>query len=137
MCKNRIVALIVLIVSFCIPLACFADDDDALFHSHDPLAARDGYGRLHQSPSLNETDFARRYPTRSTYYFLSGRTLASDPAYVGALQTALHRMGYYCGAIDGVFSDDVVYALEHMQKNYSMRVTGTITIPVRRALHLP
>jgi hypothetical protein len=24
-----------------------------------------------------------------------------------------------------------------MQKNYSMRVTGTITIPVRRALHLP
>ena len=61
----------------------------------------------------------------------------SDPAYVGALQTALRRLGYYCGAIDGVFSDEVIDAVEHMQKNYSMRVTGTITIPVRRALRLP
>ena len=134
---NRILALIVSIVSFCIPLGCLAEIDDPLFHSHDPLAARDEYGRLHQSPSLNETDFAPRYATRSSYYCLSGRTLARDPAYVGALQTALRRLSYYCGPIDGVFSDEVIDALEHMQKNYSMRVTGTISIPVRRALCLP
>lgn len=133
---NRILVLIVSAVSFCIPLACFAEDDP-LFHSHDPLAARDEYGRMHQGPKLNETDFALRYATRSTYYCLSGKRLASDPAYVGALQTALRRLGYYCGPIDGVFSDDVIDAVERMQKNYSMRVTGTITIPVRRALRLP
>jgi hypothetical protein len=28
-------------------------------------------------------------------------------------------------------------AIAHLQKNYSQRVTGTLTIPVRRVLHLP
>jgi peptidoglycan hydrolase-like protein with peptidoglycan-binding domain len=49
----------------------------------------------------------------------------------------LRRLGYYCGPIDGVFSGEVSDAIARLQKNYSMRVTGTLTIPVRRALHLP
>ena len=59
------------------------------------------------------------------------------PAYVGALQAALKRLGYYCGPIDGVFTDEVSTAIAQMQKNYSQRVTGTITRAVRRELHLP
>jgi len=103
----------------------------------DPLAQRDFWGLLHQSKMLYSTDFAPRYHWRPLYYLESGDELARQPAYVGSLQAALRRLGYYCGPIDGVFSAEVEDAIAHMQKNYSMRVTGTLTPPVRRALHLP
>lgn len=106
--------------------------------SPDPLAPRDKWGRLHQCPDLNETDFARRrYHTRFSYYTIGSGTLLADPAYVGALQTALNRRGYYSGQIDGVYSPAVNEAIARLQKNHSMRVTGNMTIAVRRALHLP
>jgi hypothetical protein len=127
--------LVLFFVSFCLLPVCSLAD--SLFCFTDPLAAHDDYGLLHQSPHLNRTDFEPRYPCRFDYYFISGRTLISDPAYVGALQSALHRLGYYCGPIDGVFSSEVGDAIARMQKNYSQRVTGTLTIGVRRGLHLP
>ena len=111
-------------------------DDVPLFHSIDPLAQRDEYGRLHQSPWLVRPDFELRY-SRSVYYWQSGESLCRIPAYVGAMQTALRRLGYYCGPIDGIFTAEVSGAIARMQKNYSMTVTGTLTVPVRRALFLP
>jgi hypothetical protein len=111
--------------------------DDPLFHSTDSLAARDDLDELHQGPWLNSTDFEPRYHWRPLYYLESGRALTSQPAYVGALQVSLRRMGYYCGRIDGNFTPAVSDAIARLQKNYSMRVTGTLTIPVRRALFLP
>ena len=71
------------------------------------------------------------------YYFKARQQLLLDPAYVGSLQTALHRLGYYCGPVDGVFTPEVSYAIARLQKNYSMRVTGNLDTPVRRALHMP
>ena len=120
-----------------------ADDHDPFFyppffHSNDVLAPRDDWGLSHQSrTTLYETDFARRYSWRPLYYLESGRELIAQPAYVGALQRDLARLGYYCGPIDGVFSLDVSDAIARLQKNYSQRVTGTLTVPVRRVLHLP
>ena len=111
-------------------------DDVPLFHSIDPLAQRDEYGRLHQSPWLVRPDFELRY-SRSVYYWQSGESLCRIPAYVGSMQTALRRLGYYCGPIDGIFTAEVSGAIARMQKNYSMTVTGTLTVPVRRALFLP
>lgn len=105
--------------------------------SVDSLAPRDSYGLLHQSRALSQTDFDARYHSRSIYYFKASEQLVAEPAYVGALQRDLLRLGYYCGPVDGVFSADVSYAIAKLQKNYSMRVTGTLTVPVRRALHLP
>ena len=110
---------------------------NSFFCFTDPLAPRDDYGLLHQSPRLYPTDFAPRYPCRVGYYFTPGGVLVADPAYVGALQTSVYRNGYYCGPIDGVFSTEVSAAIARMQKNYSQRVTGTLTFGVRRALHLP
>ena len=111
---------------------------DFLFRSIDPLSQRDAWGVLHQSPSLEAPDWARRrFLSRLTYNVQSGRGLSRDPAYVGALQVALRRNGYYCGEIDGIFSEQVCDAIARLQKNHSMRVTGNLTIPVRRALHLP
>ena len=127
--------LISLFIAFCLLPVCVRGERLVFFT--DALAARDDYGLLHQSPSLNPTDLAPRYPLRSDYYLISSQTLSADPAYVGALQTVLHRRGYYCGPIDGVFSPAVSAAVAHMQKNYSQQVTGTLTIGVRRALCLP
>ena len=111
--------------------------DDPFFHSTDPLAQRDEWGLLHQMPAPNATDFAPRYHWRPLYYLESGHELIGQPAYVGALQRDLRRLGYYCGPINGVFSGEVSDAIARLQKNYSMRVTGTLTVPVRRALFLP
>jgi hypothetical protein len=110
---------------------------DDIWRSTDPLAQRDEYGLLHQGKRVYETDFAPRYKWRWIYYFKANEQLIVQPAYVGSMQTALHRLGYYCGPINGVFTPEVSDAIARLQKNYSMRVTGTLTEPVRRALHMP
>ncbi len=111
--------------------------DYGIFRSTDPLAQRDEWGLVHQGKVVNATDFAPRYRWRFCYYFKAPEQLIVQPAYVGSMQTALHRLGYYCGPIDGIFTPEVADAIAHLQKNYSMRVTGTLTDPVRRALHMP
>ncbi len=111
--------------------------DYGIFRSTDPLAQRDEWGLVHQGKAVNATDFAPRYRWRFCYYFKAPEQLIVQPAYVGSMQTALHRLGYYCGPIDGIFTPEVADAIAHLQKNYSMRVTGTLTDPVRRALHMP
>jgi len=138
--KHSIAALLIITFSAVIARADINEIffDQPFFHHTDTLAPRDDWGLLHQSrTTLYETDFAPRFSPRAAYYGMSGRQLITQPAYVGALQRDLARLGYYCGPIDGVFSDEVSEAIASLQKNYSMRVTGTLTIPVRRVLHLP
>jgi len=119
----------------------YADEFDivdyGIFRSTDPLAQRDELGPVHQGRSVNATDFAPRYHWRLCYYFKSPEQLILNPGYVGSMQAALRRLGYYCGPVDGVFTPEVADAIARLQKNYSMRVTGTLTEPVRRALHMP
>ena len=111
--------------------------DYGIFRSIDPLAQRDEWGTTHQTPHVNSTDFAPRYTWRWIYYFKGRNQLLLDPAYVGSLQTALRRLSYYCGPVDGVFTPEVSYAIARLQKNYSMRVTGNLDNGVRRALFMP
>lgn len=111
--------------------------DSDIFPETDPLAQRDEWGLLHQGKRVNATDFAPRYRWRFSYYFKAPEQLIVQPAYVGSMQTALRRLGYYRGPIDGVFGPEVADAIARFQKNSSLRVTGTLTDPVRHALHLP
>jgi hypothetical protein len=111
--------------------------DYDFIRSVDSLAQRDEWGLIHQGKALNATDFAPRYNWRWRYYFQDGEQLIAQPAYVGSMQRALHRLGYYCGPVNGVFTAEVSEAIARLQKNNSMRVTGTLTVPVRRALHMP
>ena len=113
------------------------DEEIFSYHSHDSLAPRDEHGLLHQMPTVRDTDFAPRYTRRWIYYFRTNEELIVKPAYVAALQRDLRRLGYYCGPIDGLFSDEVGDAIARLEKNYSLRVTGALSNPVRRALHLP
>src|SRR5437879_8422643 len=126
--KHSITALLIITFSAVIARADVNEIffDRPFFHATDSLAPRDDWGLLHQSrTTLYETDFAPRHGWRPLYYFESGRDLITQPAYVGALQRDLARLGYYCGPIDGVFSDEVSDAIARLQKNYSQRVTGT------------
>ena len=111
--------------------------DDPWFHEKDPLAVRDEWGVFHQTANVNEADYYPRYGARYYYYFKSAHELLADPAYVAALQLSLRHNGYYCGPIDGVMTQSVNDAIARLQKNHVQRVTGALTVAVRRALHLP
>lgn len=132
------IILIVFVIGLRTASAQFIEVFDTPFlHATDSLAARDDLGLLHQSSKVNETDFAPRYTWRPLYWFEGQKDLVAKPAYIGAVQRDLKRLGYYCGPVDGVFSVEVGEAIARFQKNNSMHVTGTLTVPVRRALHLP
>ncbi len=103
----------------------------------DPLAPRDEWGLLHQTATVYPIDFSHRHPYRSDYYFISGRELLTDPAYVAALQVCLRNRGHYCGPIDGIMTEEITDAIARFQKNHALRVTGRLTPAVRRALRLP
>lgn len=117
--------------------ATFAADDYHVGRFRQPLLPRDSWGILHTTPTLNETDFASRDSWRLHYYFKSRRDLVKDPAYMGAVQEALQRNGFYCGPIDGTMSEDVSDAIARLQKAYGYSVNGALTVSVRRALYLP
>ena len=135
---KRILLVLTGILLACNAVGGFIIDEEIFSHrSVDSLAPRDEYDLLHQMPTVRATDYAYRDSRRWVYYFKTNEQLMADPAYVAALQRDLKRLGYYCGRIDGIFSDEVSFAIARLQKNYSMRVTGELTSPVRRALHLP
>jgi len=134
---KRIVLALILGLGATIARADECDIIPDIFRSTDPLAQRDEYGLLHQGRHVNATDFAPRYRWRFIYYFKAPEQLIVQPAYVGSMQTALRRLGSYCGPVDGVFTQEVADAIARLQKNYSMPVTGTLTDSVRRALHMP
>jgi hypothetical protein len=127
---------ITLVISL-VAVTASASDDEPLFHSTNPLALRDDWGRLHQMSNVDATDYLPRSGSRLYYYFKSRHELLRDPAYVATLQTVMRNRGYYCGPIDGIMSDNVSEAIGRVQRNYVQRVTGTLTVPVRRALNLP
>jgi hypothetical protein len=134
---NHSFRLVLVAAAFLLVAASAAASDTPLFHSTNPLAPRDEWGVLHQMPNVDETDYFRRSGSRWYYYFKSRHELLRDPAYVASLQVVLRNRGYYCGPIDGIMSDEVSLAIARVQKNYVQRVTGTLTVPVRRALNLP
>ena len=135
MLMNRIFSL--LILSIAIAAIASAASASPRFVYKDGLAPRDDWGRLHQMPQLDRTDYEHRYAVRFHYYFRGASSLQRDPAYVGALQRDLRRNGYYCGEIDGVYSAEVSDAIARLQKNHGLQVTGMLDRAVRRALRLP
>src|SRR4051812_22957020 len=140
---KRLTISLIIVAGLCFVRATFAGlifvetENDQVLRPTDPVAPRDDIGLLHQMPHGNETDFAPRHHWRPAYWFLDGQEVIRSVAYVAAMQRDLDRLGYYCGPIDGVYTADVSDSIARLQKAYSMRVTGTPTWAVRRALHLP
>lgn len=101
------------------------------------LLPRDEWGILHTTKQVYEADYAHTEAWRIFYYNKPGHELVRDPAYMGAVQEALKRNGFYCGPINGIFTDEVSNAIAVLQKNYGYHVNGQLTVSVRRALYLP
>src|ERR1700682_1527393 len=137
MSRNTFLRSALILLGALLAVSASASDDYPLFHSTNPLAPRDEWGVLHQMPNVAPTDYFHRSGSRLYYYFKSRHELLRDPAYVASLQVVLRNRGYYCGLIDGIMSDAVSEAIARAQKNHVRRVTGTLTVPVRRALNLP
>lgn len=55
---------------------------------------------------------------------------------VRRVQTALYTYGYYTGAIDGIVGTGTKTALSKFQKDWSLKITGTITPEVLDALNI-
>lgn len=55
---------------------------------------------------------------------------------VRRVQTALYSYGYYTGAIDGIVGTGTKTALSKFQKDWSLKITGTITPEVLDALNI-
>ena len=100
--RLSILALLVTVVTATADLT-----DENFLRSVDPLAARDEWGLLHHTREVYAVDFAQRYPSRWFYYFKASEQVITQPAYVGAVQRELRRLGYYCGPIDGIFTPEV------------------------------
>ena len=104
--------------------------DYGIFRSIDPLAQRDEWGTTHQTPHVNATDFAPRYAWRWEYYFKARQQLLLDPGYVGSLQTALRRLGYYCGPVDGVFTLSSELAYDAASKSVVLKSPSVDNVSV-------
>ncbi len=55
---------------------------------------------------------------------------------VKRVQTALYAYGYYTGAIDGIAGTGTKTALSKFQKDWNLKITGTITLEVLDALNI-
>lgn len=55
---------------------------------------------------------------------------------VSAVQSALAKLGYYRGAIDGVVGDETQAALARYQEEHDLSVTGTLTAATLQSLGL-
>jgi uncharacterized surface protein with fasciclin (FAS1) repeats/outer membrane murein-binding lipoprotein Lpp len=56
--------------------------------------------------------------------------------YVAAFQTDLQTIGYYNGAIDGIYGPDTIAAVETFQADNGLEVTGLVDPPTQVALSL-
>ncbi len=128
--------LVAAVVAVC-SLTANAADDYHWDRERTTLLPRDEWGILYTPKVIHEADFARTRMWRLFYWNKPGHELEQDPAYVGAVQDTLKRNGFYCGPIDGVFSDAVSNSIALLQKSYGQRVNGRLTLSVRRALFLP
>ena len=55
---------------------------------------------------------------------------------LSAVQSALAKLGYYRGAIDGVIGDETKAALARYQQDHDLSVTGTVTTAILQSLGL-
>ena len=101
--------------------------EELWFRPSDTLAQRDEYGLLHSSTVIYPTDLEPRYHWRPLYYLEGEHDVARMPAYVGALQVALTRLGYYRGPIDGIMGPGTSYAIRAYERDHGLRMDGVIS----------
>ena len=90
------------------------------------------------------SDASDYYPYDYDYYpngydeqsgYIDSDQYGSNPT-VSAVQSALAKLGYYRGTIDGVAGDETQAALARYQEDHDLSVTGTVTAAILQSLGL-
>ena len=79
-------------------------------------------------------DKATEMALRAELAAKGGAAAQEDTASTAAVQQTLKLAGYWDGPVDGVWTDELTAALEKLQKDLGVKVTGTVDAATIAAL---
>src|ERR1700736_194818 len=100
------------------------------YYSYGPSVSF-GFGFPYYSYGGYHYDYSSGY-----YYSQPGYSTYANGSVVVAVQTRLARAGYYHGVIDGAMGPRTRYAIQAYERDYGLRVDGTISGPLLRNMGL-
>lgn len=88
-----------------------------------------------ESESTPPSSILPRSPSTAPQKILPGNS-GKFISLVRQLQTTLYAKGYYTGAIDGIFGPQTRAAISKFQKDYGLKITGSLTPETLDALQI-
>ena len=90
------------------------------------VAAVEALQKANGLPQTGTLDKATEKALRSELAAKGGAAAQEETASTAALQQTLKLAGYWDGPVDGVWTDELTVALEKLQKDLGVKVTGTV-----------
>ena len=98
------------------------------------VAAVEALQKANGLPQTGTLDKATEKALRSELAAKGGAAAQEDTASTAAVQQTLKLAGYWDGPVDGVWTDELTVALEKLQKDLGVKVTGTVDAATIAAL---
>ena len=90
------------------------------------VAAVEALQEANGLPQTGTLDKATEKALRSELAAKGGAAAQEETASTAAVQQSLKLAGYWDGPVDGVWTDELTTALEKLQKDLGVKVTGTV-----------
>jgi peptidoglycan hydrolase-like protein with peptidoglycan-binding domain len=90
------------------------------------VAAVEALQKANGLPQTGTLDKATEKALRSELAAKGGAAAQEETASTAAVQQTLKLAGYWDGPVDGVWTDELTVALEKLQKDLGVKVTGTV-----------
>ena len=90
------------------------------------VAAVEALQKANGLPQTGTLDKATEKALRSELAAKGGAAAQEETASTAAVQQTLKLAGYWTGPVDGVWTDELTVALEKLQKDLGVKVTGTV-----------
>ena len=98
------------------------------------VAAVEALQKANGLPQTGTLDKATEKALRSELAAKGGAAAQEETASTAAVQQTLKLAGYWDGPVDGVWTDELTDALEKLQKDLGVKVTGTVDAATVAAL---
>ena len=98
------------------------------------VAAVEALQKANGLPQTGTLDKATEKALRSELAAKGGAAAQEETASTAAVQQTLKLAGYWDGPVDGVWTDELTTALEKLQKDLGVKVTGTVDAATVAAL---
>ncbi|MFL6150974.1 MAG: peptidoglycan-binding protein [Ornithinibacter sp.] len=98
------------------------------------VAAVEALQKANGLPQTGTLDKATEKALRSELATKGGAAAQEETASTAALQQTLKLAGYWDGPVDGVWTDELTAALQKLQKDLGVKVTGTVDAATIAAL---